>query len=343
MSQPLPTTRSSPSSAISAQWPEAESEITPLLATTSSDPTPTSTSSQPAFTLRYARFADLSPAARTCSLAFWDDVLFGRLIHPHRSQYPTDVDKYWYRRFVVDWWDWSHVFLVTTETVPVKGDGDLQRVVDEPGPNRQATPKIQQKEIITGFAHWSRIAPSWRENYRAGWGLPWWDPRRILKPLFSLIFHHILPFVSPNRAASSQHESIIEQSVDYLDHIWTGERAESWYLECLAVHPAFQRRGQGRALVDWGLEQARKEGIAASVIAADGKERFYQKCGFDVGPVGRSGEGLGNPLHDVPGGLVFFRDKEGVVVKKREVGSWIEGPEGVFDWDGWLKERKKGS
>ena len=62
--------------------------------------------------------------------------------------------------------------------------------------------------------------------------------------------------------------------------------------------------------MQWGLDQAKREGISASVIAADGKERFYQRCGFDVGPVGRSGMGEGNPLADVPGGLIFFREAE---------------------------------
>lgn len=121
--------------------------------------------------------------------------------------------------------------------------------------------------------------------------------------------------------------------------MWTGQRAESWYLECLAVHPSFQGRGQGRALVAWGLEQARREGVAASVIAADGRERFYKKCGFDVGPVARSGEGEGNPLREVPGGLVFFRDKEGVVVEEREEGCWMEGT-GVFDWEDWRRRTR---
>jgi hypothetical protein len=111
---------------------------------------------QTAFILRPARFRDLPAAARTCSLAFNDDVLFGRLIHPYRKSYPTDVDKYWYRRFAVDFWDWSHTFLVTTEPA---GDGKAE-------------------ETVTGFAHWSRIAPSLQENRRAGWGLAWWDPSK---------------------------------------------------------------------------------------------------------------------------------------------------------------------
>lgn len=160
-----------------------------------------------------------------------------------------------------------------------------------------------------------------------------------MKPLSSLLAR-LVAFLSPNRAASPQHEDIIERSYDFLDHVWLGPRSESWYLECLAVHPDFQNKGQGRALVTWGLEQARKEGIAASVIAADGKERFYQNCGFRDGPVARSGEGEGNPLKDVPGGLVFFRDKHGVLVEEREPGVWMEG-NGSFDWEAWLTRTAK--
>ncbi|KAJ9644848.1 hypothetical protein H2204_001310 [Knufia peltigerae] len=273
----------------------------------------------PSFTLRRARFGDLANAARTTTLAFWDEVLFGRLIHPRRNEHPSDFDKYWYRQFIVDWWDWSHVFLVTTEKV-----------------------EGQQQEVITGLAHWTRMAPAKKDNRVAGWELAWWDPRRLFKPLFGLVVK-ALKFVSPNRAAAPEHEDILEQSDGFLDHIWQGHRAESWYLACLAVHPDFQGKGQGRALVAWGLEQARKEGVACSVIAADGKERFYQTCGFNVGPVGRGGEGDGNPLKNVGGGLIFFRDKEGVIVEDREPGVWMEGP-GVFDWEDWLKRTtaKKG-
>jgi predicted N-acetyltransferase YhbS len=74
----------------------------------------------------------------------------------------------------------------------------------------------------------------------------------------------------------------------------------------LAVLPSAQNRGIGRALVQWGLTQAEKEGVSASVVAAEGKEMFYQRCGFDE-MVGRSGEGEGNPLGEVPGGEIYFK------------------------------------
>lgn len=78
---------------------------------------------------------------------------------------------------------------------------------------------------------------------------------------------------------------------------------------------------------------AEKEGWCASVISAEGKEGFYQSCGFDVGPVGRSGEGgKGNMLWDVPGGLVFFRDAPGLRRTQAEVD------EEVVETMRWLKE-----
>lgn len=111
----------------------------------------------------------------------------------------------------------------------------------------------------------------------------------------------------PNRAASAETEDIIERSYHYLDHMWMGKRAESWYLECLGVRPEFQRQGHGRALVRWGFEQARRENVCVSVISGDGKEGFYRHCGFDTQD-GWSGMGEGNPLAIAPGGLMFWKD-----------------------------------
>ena len=112
--------------------------------------------------------------------------------------------------------------------------------------------------------------------------------------------------VWPNRAAHPAQEDIIERTYPFLDDVWTGPRAEGWYLEALAIHPDFQGQGHGNALVKWGLQQAEREGICASVISAYGKDGFYKKCGFDVQD-GHAGMGEENPLHDIKGGNIWWR------------------------------------
>ena len=87
---------------------------------------------------------------------------------------------------------------------------------------------------------------------------------------------------------------------------WTGRRAETWYLDLLMVDPDYQRRGFGRKLVGYGVTLADEEGVCASLIASEVGDALYASCGFE--PVGRMQEGEGNPLKDVPGGRIFFRE-----------------------------------
>jgi predicted N-acetyltransferase YhbS len=87
---------------------------------------------------------------------------------------------------------------------------------------------------------------------------------------------------------------------------WTGARAETWYLGFLIVDPPHQRKGLGRELVLYGLELADKEGVCASVIASEVGDGLYVSCGFE--PVGYMQEGEGNPLRDIPGGRILFRE-----------------------------------
>ncbi|KAL2008274.1 hypothetical protein VTN00DRAFT_8256 [Thermoascus crustaceus] len=55
---------------------------------------------------------------------------------------------------------------------------------------------------------------------------------------------------------------------------------EYWYLSTLAVLPAFQHRGIGARLVDWGLELARKEGVPVTLKSTESGYRLYERKGF---------------------------------------------------------------
>ena len=99
--------------------------------------------------IRLALFSEQRELARVYTAAFWDDVLFGDLIHPHRKEFPEDNQLYWLRRIQVYWWDYTHHFIVST-AVDKQGD-----------------------EVIAGVAHWSRTGTGGRAA-----GLGWWDPRK---------------------------------------------------------------------------------------------------------------------------------------------------------------------
>ncbi|KAI1841471.1 hypothetical protein JX266_012311 [Neoarthrinium moseri] len=229
--------------------------------------------------LRDAYYSEIPAIARMSTLAFWDDDLFAILIHPHREKYPGDADLYWIRRARVNFWDYRRKWLVAVDK-------------DEKG-----------TDTIVGVAQWERLGPGGKRM-----DCHWLDPRNLLKPLSRLaMFLHAWSW--PNRACDPAQEDAIERSYPYFEKAWTGDRAESWYLELLAVHPDHQGRGIGRKLVQWGLDRAQEERVCASVVSAWGKDGFYQKAGFNV-QSGCATSGEGNPLANVRGGNIFWKDLE---------------------------------
>jgi predicted N-acetyltransferase YhbS len=107
----------------------------------------------------------------------------------------------------------------------------------------------------------------------------------------------------PNRAADPANANVLRDSFPLCSFHWEGSREENWYLELLAVHPEHQGKQYGRGLVQWGVDEAAREGVCASVISADRKEKFYGRFGFVE--VGRSNVG---PLSGIEGGAIMFND-----------------------------------
>lgn len=56
-----------------------------------------------------------------------------------------------------------------------------------------------------------------------------------------------------------------------------------WQLDLIAVEPAVQGHGIGTALITTGLQQARADGLGASLsTGTPGNVSMYQRCGFCV-------------------------------------------------------------
>ena len=82
--------------------------------------------------IREARLSDHYAMAVVFGKAFFNEDLFGRIIHPHRDTYPDDVTLYWLRRIREHWFDWRNCFLVVV------------------------TKDCDGKEAIVGVAEWTR-------------------------------------------------------------------------------------------------------------------------------------------------------------------------------------------
>lgn len=52
------------------------------------------------------------------------------------------------------------------------------------------------------------------------------------------------------------------------------------FLKILLCHPSFQRRGAGRALTEWGIDEARRRGLNTTVFASPMGFELYRKLGF---------------------------------------------------------------
>ncbi|KAL8688049.1 MAG: hypothetical protein Q9218_005938 [Villophora microphyllina] len=231
---------------------------------------------------RKAHLGDLPIITSIFAAAFYGEEMIGLLLHPYRHPYLSDYMRYWNHKVVEWYWNYSHQLVVTYTHTPA---GD---------------------ETVTGVADWTRYGEDW-EHYWGVWGT--WDPRNLITKAI-LLYHRILLFWRPNRAADPAMHKTVTTALSHTKHLWSGKRSTGWYLNFIGVDPEYQNQGYGRALTVWGIEQAKQENVAASVISGTEKDRFYYLCGFEV-IVGHVTDGEGNPLKDkVEGGSILFRDRK---------------------------------
>ncbi|KAJ7125416.1 hypothetical protein C8R44DRAFT_783048 [Mycena epipterygia] len=55
-----------------------------------------------------------------------------------------------------------------------------------------------------------------------------------------------------------------------------------WFFSLIAVDPAYQYRGVGQALLQWGLDQADAESLEVYLESSENGVRLYEKNGFEL-------------------------------------------------------------
>ena len=76
-----------------------------------------------------------------------------------------------------------------------------------------------------------------------------------------------------------------------------GDGAMIWYIQDVIVLPEYRRSGVGTIIVEKLMEYVRREAmtgtkVAVGLMSAEGKEPFYEKCGFYTRPNEREGAGM---------------------------------------------------
>lgn len=76
-----------------------------------------------------------------------------------------------------------------------------------------------------------------------------------------------------------------------------GDGAMIWYIQDVIVAPEYRRSGVGTAIVQKLMDYVRKEAmpgtsVSVGLMAARGKEPFYEKFGFSARPNDHEGAGM---------------------------------------------------
>lgn len=233
---------------------------------------------------RLAQWSDATAMADLAARAFDNNDLCGRYMHPKRHEYWDDFVTFWRRDI--------HEHFLEPNVNYVVSIVD-ERVVGAAKWKRQGKGVVMTQSWMTG--PFLRIY-SYR-NISAHSVIP------VLQQQYITLSNRVSSHMWPNRAADPTKVNCLAEAFPHFSHHWSGARQETWFLDMLCVHPDYQCRGHGRALVEWGKERARSEGICASTTSAELKEGFYEKMGFVE--VGRANVG---PIATVEGGAVMFCD-----------------------------------
>ncbi|PGH03169.1 hypothetical protein GX51_04204 [Blastomyces parvus] len=139
---------------------------------------------------------------------------------------------------------------------------------------------------VVGYCAWHRIGDSpaarrWKEGKET---LGWWLERHLLN-----IQLRYTDISNQNRAIdnSRMQEYVSVTAGNFPSDIFP----ELWYVGILATHPSYQRRGIGKLLVQWGIEQGRAESVPVGLEPSLMGRGLYTKLGFrDLGTVEFMGE-----------------------------------------------------
>ena len=140
-----------------------------------------------------------------------------------------------------------------------------------------STSEASSKEEIVGFATWRRETErkDVKRKYKAAAGMT-----QTKKAKFWML-DHLSPPVLLYPCASFQgqwHNFLFERWCNKAEDL---EPDEYYEVDLACVHPKHQRKGIGKALIENGLQRARKDNVEVWLCASVPGQGLYQKLGFE--------------------------------------------------------------
>ncbi|KKK17222.1 hypothetical protein P175DRAFT_0426071 [Aspergillus ochraceoroseus IBT 24754] len=132
-----------------------------------------------------------------------------------------------------------------------------------------------QTNKIAGFAVWERRGDS--EAARRWQGTSF--SKKLGRLNLSLKLAHTVTLSPARRSFSRKKFKLLDEEVE---SVRARQPKESWYLNFLGVDPTAQKKGVGKRLLQWGLDRADEEGIAAGLEASNAGVKLYQSAGFET-------------------------------------------------------------
>ncbi|KAB8263599.1 acyl-CoA N-acyltransferase [Aspergillus pseudonomiae] len=207
--------------------------------------------------LRPAVSQDLPAIAEVAAQSMLDDELFAFLC-PRRREYYSDYRQSFLRRLRAKLTSPGWVVIVA---------------VAERSMDADSCP-------ILGYCVWERIGDTaeestkqWKETSNSGW---WARVQELLGNASEHFVTRLYPDRSVDVSRLARYNALTIECFPYDDF------PELWFLSTLAVHPAYQRQGIGRRLVEWGLEHATWDGTPVGLEASAKGTSLYQSLGFQV-------------------------------------------------------------
>ncbi|KAL1967447.1 hypothetical protein VTN77DRAFT_3232 [Rasamsonia byssochlamydoides] len=143
----------------------------------------------------------------------------------------------------------------------------VQREIFRPADNREG--------LIVGYCAWERIgrdrhARKWQQSKGGFWN-------GLERTLLSMTEHY---YSILGLDKSLDRQRLADYNSGSMACFPFEQYPDLWYLENVAVHPAYQRRGIGRLLVRWGMEHADVECVPVGLEANVTRTKLWEKLGF---------------------------------------------------------------